>query len=110
MDSKNQPFRVGTLYELETGQKANYSGLDSDGNYKFVWTNRRGIQIVLIKTPRMVTEEPPIPLYGSEVDNDGQTGGRKPRKTRKTRKTRKPRKTRKTRKNKTRISKQKYKY
>ena len=87
MDSKNHNLRVGIIYKLETDQNAIYTGLDNSGQYyTFEWTNPLGNKIPLIKSKSSIINNPPIPFDGSEVYNDGQTGGRKTRKTRKTRK------------------------
>jgi hypothetical protein len=50
MDSLNKNLQVGKYYRLETGQNAQYTGLNnSRKHHLFEWKNPLGNKIVLLK-------------------------------------------------------------
>ena len=90
MDSLENPLRESKYYRLETGQLAQYIGLDDrKKNHLFESKNGVGVKNVLRKTPLMIINNPPIPDnnedgYGTDTEGMDDpwnlNGGRKTRK------------------------------
>ena len=99
MDSSGKKLCVGKYYQLETGQLAQYTGLDDSGRYYlFEWKNGVGVKHVLQKRSDMIINNPPIPDdndgdgYGTDTEyknnphGDNPYGGRKNEKNKKNKK------------------------
>ena len=126
VDNLGNSLQKGKYYRLESGQVAQYIGLnDKKLNHLFQWKNPLGVKIVFSRLPHSIITNPPILVnnedgydtdteymddpFQDDSDEEGgndsdQEGGRKPRKN----KTRNKSKTRKTRKNKTRNKSKKF--
>jgi hypothetical protein len=72
MDSLGNPLVLGKYYQLETHNKAQYTGLDNekDKNYLFQWNNPVNKKIILLRTRDMINDSPPI-LINNVDDDDG---------------------------------------